>query len=51
VGILSFCKEDGEFDFLGFSSEDERARRWCRDLFEFFWERAEPGYRVLPSSP
>ncbi len=51
VGILSFCKEDGDFDFLGFSSGDEGARRWCRDLFEFFWERAEPGYRVLPSLP
>jgi predicted transcriptional regulator len=51
VGILSFCKGNGEFDFIGFSSDDEGARRWCRDLFEFFWERAEPGYRVLPSSP
>jgi predicted transcriptional regulator len=51
VGMLSFCKEDGDFDFLGFSSEDEGARRWCRDLFEFFWEKAEPGYRTLPPSP
>jgi predicted transcriptional regulator len=51
VGIVSFCKEDGGFDFLGFSSEDEGARMWCRDLFEFFWEKAEPGYRILPPSP
>ena len=50
VGILSFSKEDGDFDFLGFSSEDEGTLRWCRDLFEFFWERAEPGYRTLPPS-
>ena len=51
IGILSFCKEEGDFDFLGFYSEDEGARRWCRDLFEFFWEKAEPGYRTLPPLP
>ncbi len=42
VAILAFPLEDGSFDFHGFSSEDRRTHRWCRELFEHFWERAEP---------
>ena len=50
VAIVSFRREDGSFDFHGFSSRDEGAYKWCRDLFESFWETAEPGYRTLPPS-
>jgi predicted transcriptional regulator len=50
VAIIAFPREDGSFDFHGFSSRDEGAHRWCRDLFESYWEVAEPGYRTLPPS-
>ena len=42
VAIISFPTLDGKFDYLGFSSRDERAHKWCRDLFEYYWERTEP---------
>jgi len=48
VAIISFRREDGSFDFHGFSSRDEAVHKWCGDLFESFWEGAEPGYRTLP---
>lgn len=46
VGILAFPLKDGRFDFLGFRSESEGPRRWCRDLFYYYWERAEPEHIV-----
>jgi predicted transcriptional regulator len=42
VAALSFPGRDGRFDYLGFTSRDEAALKWCRDLFEYYWERAEP---------
>lgn len=44
VALIAFPKMDGSFDYLGFSSKDESAHRWCTDLFQHLWERAEPGY-------
>lgn len=42
VGILAFPLRDGRFDFLGFSSKSVDARKWCSDLFNHYWEEAEP---------
>ena len=42
VAILAFPLQGGSFDFHGFSSDDPRPRRWCSELFENYWERAEP---------
>ena len=39
---LVFPTLDGRFDYLGFTSTDERAHKWCRDLFQYYWEKAEP---------
>ena len=44
VAIVAFPALDGKFDYLGFSSRDERAHNWCKDLFEYFWERTESKY-------
>jgi len=44
VGLLAFPKADGTPDLIGFSSTDQRAHRWCRDLFDHYWERGEPGH-------
>jgi hypothetical protein len=40
VAILCFPLLDGRFDYLGFSSANGRAHKWCRDLFEYYWGRA-----------
>jgi predicted transcriptional regulator len=34
---------DGSMDYVGFGTKDERGHRWCRDLFLYYWERADPG--------
>jgi predicted transcriptional regulator len=41
VSMLAFPTLDGKFDYLGFTSVDKQARRWCSDLFQHYWERAE----------
>jgi hypothetical protein len=37
----------GKFDYLGFSSSDERMRDWCEDLFDYYWENSRPRDEVL----
>jgi predicted transcriptional regulator len=44
VGLLAFPKINGASDIMGFSSTDKRAHQWCRDLFDYYWERGEPGH-------
>jgi len=46
AAYIAFPLEDGTFDYLGFVASDPRAVGFCRDLYSYFWERAE----VLPSS-
>lgn len=41
VGILSFPTIDGKFDYLGFTSQDKVTLKWCKDLFRYYWDRAE----------
>lgn len=40
VAVVGFPFPDGKFDYLGFTSKDERSHKWCRDLFQYYWERA-----------
>lgn len=42
VAAIAFPTLDGKFDYLGFNSTDERAIKWCGDLFQFYWEEVEP---------
>ena len=42
LALLSFPKRDGKFDFYGYSSTNEDALRWCRDLFNHYWEKGTP---------
>jgi predicted transcriptional regulator len=42
VAAIAFPTLDGRLDYTGFSSADERAHGWCRDLFRHYWENAEP---------
>jgi len=41
--IIAFPNGTGSTDHIGFGTTDEKARRWCRDLFMDYWERAKPG--------
>lgn len=32
---------NGKMDYTGFNSDDERFRKWCQDLFNYYWDRAK----------
>lgn len=42
VAILAFPAKTGEFDYLGFTSTDEKTLEWCKDLHRYYWEKADP---------
>lgn len=39
-----FRTRNGALDYLGLFSADERFRKWCQDLFVYYWEKAEHWY-------
>jgi predicted transcriptional regulator len=41
VAGLAFPTLEGRFDYLGFNSADEKAHKWCSDLFNYYWDRGE----------
>jgi len=46
VAGVAFPLLDGSFDYLGFTATDERSRKWCGDLFQYYWERARNRAKV-----
>ena len=42
VAALSFPDISGKYDYIGFSSKDSSTVKWCKDLFEYYWDMAEP---------
>ena len=42
VAALAFPSSDGRFDYMGFTSKEESIMKWCRDLFLYYWKKAEP---------
>jgi predicted transcriptional regulator len=38
--LFDFPDNDGNFDYMGFTSTDEKAVEWCKDVFNYYWERA-----------
>jgi predicted transcriptional regulator len=51
VAVIAFPTLDGMFDYLGFTSTNENAHKWCADLFEYYWARAEPKHEVTFARP
>ena len=51
VGILAFPSKTGEFDYLGFSSKDPKVLKWCKDVFNYYWDQSSPYVDTLPKSP
>lgn len=41
VATLNFLNPGGEFEYFGFTSTDRKAVGWCKDLFEYYWEKVE----------
>jgi len=41
VAALAFPTTEGRFDYLGFTAKDEKAHKWCKDVFEYYWEKGK----------
>jgi len=39
-----FRRHNGVMDYVGLFGTDEKFRKWCADLFMYYWERAERWY-------
>ena len=46
---LAFPNSKGEFDYRGFTAEDERSLKWCGDLFQHYWEISKPRVYISPT--
>ena len=42
VAIIGFPTLEGKFDYLGFYSREDNARKWCKDVFEYYWKKITP---------
>jgi predicted transcriptional regulator len=40
--LIAFPLTEGGFDYLGYYSEDPAFHKYCLDVFEFYYERADP---------
>jgi predicted transcriptional regulator len=47
--VLAFPTSDGKFDYKGFTETNETALRWCRALFQHYWDEAEPRRPISPT--
>jgi predicted transcriptional regulator len=41
---IHFRRNNGEMHYIGFFGKDEKFRKWTRDLFMYYWDRAERWY-------
>ncbi len=47
---LTFRNRGGLMDYMGLHGSDEKFRKWCKDLFVYYWEKAEhwyPGIQIM----
>lgn len=47
IAVVAFSLPDGRFDYLGFTSTDDLALAWCRDLFQYYWEQGYPRMKLV----
>ena len=41
--VVAFPSTTGQFDYKGFTSDDDSSNNWCRELYQHYWDTAEPG--------
>ncbi len=42
--VFHLRRRNGQMDYIGFFGSDEKFRKWTRDLFTYYWEKAERWY-------
>jgi predicted transcriptional regulator len=45
--VIAFPLNEGSFDYIGFTSDDQVMRKYCHDLFEFYWEKGKEPTREM----
>jgi predicted transcriptional regulator len=48
-GLLAFPSFEGRCDYRGFNITDERSHKWCGDIFQHYWAKAEPMVYTSPT--
>ena len=38
--VINLRRRNGDMDYIGFFGTDEKFRKWCRDLFMYYWEKS-----------
>jgi predicted transcriptional regulator len=51
TSILSFPDLKGRFDYTGFTSNDTVFLKWCRNLFDCYWNSAKPKQELTFTKP
>lgn len=47
--IFGFPTIEGKIDYTIFVSKDDKFRRWCLDLFNFYWDQGRPLVGEVPN--
>ena len=47
--VFALPDSDNQFDFKGISSSHESAINWCKEIFQYFWNEAEPRITLMES--
>lgn len=42
AGVFCLRRLNGIMDYAGFVGRDPKFRKWCKDLFLYYWEKAKP---------
>jgi len=42
ISAFGLPDKDGKFDYSGFKGTDLRLKKWCKDLFLYYWDKAKP---------
>jgi len=47
VACLAFPLKSGKMDYLGFRAEDDNAKKWCADIFNYYWGLSTPRSKLV----
>jgi len=39
--IISFPTSEGQYDYRGFTATDDSSLKWCKELFQYYWDEAK----------
>ena len=39
--LVALPNPNGQYDFKGFTATDDSSLKWCRELFQYFWDKAK----------